>query len=38
MAVIKLYGRERERGPIRRLREPFLAVRKAARGEDGPSA
>jgi AAA+ ATPase superfamily predicted ATPase len=26
MAVIKLYGRERELGLLRRLREPFLAV------------
>ncbi len=38
MAVIKLYGRERELGLLRRLREPFLAVREAARGEDGPRA
>jgi hypothetical protein len=26
MAVIKLYGRERELGLLRGLREPFLAV------------
>jgi hypothetical protein len=26
MAVINLYGRERELGLLRRLREPFLAV------------
>jgi len=38
IAVIKLYGRERELGLLRGLGEPFLAVREAARGEDGPRA
>ena len=40
MAVIKLYGRERELGLLRRLRGalPRRGLREAARGGDGPRA
>jgi hypothetical protein len=40
MAVIKLYGRERELGLLRGLRGalPRRGLREAARGEDGPRA